>query len=113
MNVIYSILHNATKYADRGSEITVVWASEPPAAVLKVRSIGHPIAAQDRERIFRKFGRGRETEGREKGADGVGLGLWIGRTLMERVKGELRLEDEDPQNPRATTFLVKFPPCFV
>jgi signal transduction histidine kinase len=49
---------------------------------------GPGVAAEDRERIFERFARGRDVE-----AGGFGLGLAIGRELARRMGGDLELED--------------------
>ncbi len=50
---------------------------------------GPGVPPEERELIFERFQRGRETGGQA----GFGLGLAIGRELAERMGGELVLEE--------------------
>ena len=55
---------------------------------LRVRDQGPGVPEEEREQIFERFHRGRDTGGQA----GFGLGLAIGRELAERMGGELVLE---------------------
>jgi signal transduction histidine kinase len=56
---------------------------------LRVSDQGPGVPAEEREQIFRRFERGRDTSGKA----GFGLGLAIGRELAERMGGELVIEE--------------------
>jgi signal transduction histidine kinase len=56
-------------------------------AGVAVENDGPGVAADDRERIFERFARGRDAE-----PGGFGLGLAIGRELARRMDGDLVLE---------------------
>jgi signal transduction histidine kinase len=58
---------------------------------VSVQDGGPGIAAEDRERIFGRFERGRDTAE----DSGFGLGLAIGRELAQRMEGDLRLAAAD------------------
>lgn len=109
ISIMYSLIHNATKYADRGSavdlECTFERSSGQPA--MKVKSIGEPIGSHETERVFEKFGRGHAVEqGRHHG--GVGLGLWVARKLARDMGGDLYLE-KSPMNERLSVFVLTLP----
>jgi signal transduction histidine kinase len=56
------------------------------------------VSPEERELIFQRFMRGRQTAG----PPGFGLGLAIGRELAERMGGELVLEDQEAPGARFT-----------
>jgi signal transduction histidine kinase len=60
-------------------------------ASLSVCDRGPGVPPDERELIFERFQRGRDTTGQA----GFGLGLAIGRELAERMGGSLVLEDTD------------------
>jgi signal transduction histidine kinase len=60
------------------------------------------VAQAERELIFTRFHRGRDTGGQA----GFGLGLAIGRELATRMGGELVLEDS---NGVGATFTLRLP----
>ena len=100
--ILRILVDNAVQMTAPGSEIRVsLVAGEGPAAV-SVSDHGPGVAPEERELIFKRFHRGRETAG----SAGFGLGLAIGRELAERMSGELVLEDAD--GPGAT-FTLRLP----
>ncbi len=67
-------------------------------AELSVCDEGPGVAPEERELIFERFQRGRDTRGQA----GFGLGLAIGRELAERMGGELVHEDREPHGAKFT-----------
>ena len=91
--VIYILLDNASKYAPVGTTITVHAAREDERSVrITVADEGPGIPEALRERVFEKFFRvpGRESHDPHRG--GVGLGLPIGRRLVEAQGGKIWVE---------------------
>jgi K+-sensing histidine kinase KdpD len=107
--VMYSLIHNAMKYADRHSSVVLECSFEGldrhPA--LKVKSVGQPIAVEERSAIFERFKRGASVE-RGRLHAGVGLGLWVARELMRSVGGDLTLELA-AEYPRLSVFVAHWP----
>lgn len=107
-SVFYSLIHNAMKYADEGSEVVLQCGFEGIGNVrrpaLKVKTVGEPINPAERELIFEKFRRGTSVD-QGKRYKGVGLGLWVARNLMYELDGDLTLELSS-QNPRLAVFVV-------
>lgn len=82
--VFANLLINALKYSPRrGGEIDIRAEREAAAWRISVASEGPPIPADDRERIFRPYERGRD----ERRARGAGLGLAICRRTVARHGG--------------------------
>jgi signal transduction histidine kinase len=107
-SILYSLIQNAARYADKGSEVVFDCRLAGPdrMPVLTVKSTGEPIRPDDRERVFEKFVRGRQAE-RGRFHSGVGLGLWVARELMKQLGGDVTL-DLSVHNPRVATFVVHF-----
>jgi signal transduction histidine kinase len=89
--ILRILLDNALRASPEGAEITVQLRQEPQPS-LSVCDGGPGVRPEERELIFERFQRGRDTGGQA----GFGLGLAIGRELAERMGGELVLESEGP-----------------
>jgi signal transduction histidine kinase len=110
-SVFFSLIHNAMKYAEKYSHVTLECSFERATgrAALKVRSIGEPIQSDEKETIFEKYGRGRVITKTGRYHSGVGLGLWVARELMRAVGGDLTVELSESQ-PDLSVFVVLAPP---
>jgi signal transduction histidine kinase len=95
--ILRILLDNAVRLSPPDSEITVELLGGPHA-LLTVCDHGPGIVPEERELIFERFMRGRETAG----TAGFGLGLAIGRELARRMGGELVLDAEDRPGARFT-----------
>jgi signal transduction histidine kinase len=100
--ILRILLDNAVHMSPPGSEIRVTLHEGQGPVAVSVCDQGPGVAADERELIFQRFQRGRETGG----SAGFGLGLAIGRELAERMGGELILEDG--RGPGAT-FTLRLP----
>ena len=89
--ILRILLDNAVRISPEGSEITVLLrrGGDVGDVGISVRDQGPGVLGEERETIFRRFHRGRDTAGQA----GFGLGLAIGRELAERMGGELILDE--------------------
>jgi signal transduction histidine kinase len=111
--VMYNLLHNAEKYSDLNSHITVEYSREGTQQhrlFVKVKSWGEPISdyAHRYRKPFELFWRGSNKK------TGLGVGLWACQYLLERQgeagrRGEIHLFPPDPDFPRLAVFGVRFP----
>jgi signal transduction histidine kinase len=99
--ILRILLDNAVRLSPAGSEIQVALRRSPDVAI-SVCDHGPGVAEEERDAIFSRFRRGRDTAGQA----GFGLGLAIGRELAERMGGALVLEDDDGSG---ATFTLKLP----
>jgi two-component system sensor histidine kinase KdpD len=91
--VIYILLDNASKYAPPGTTITVRAGREDDRSVrISVADQGPGIPEALRERVFEKFFRVPARESHDPHRGGVGLGLPIGRRLVEAQGGRMWVE---------------------
>ncbi len=86
--ILRILLDNAVRMSPEGREVKIE-LSGGASAQLSVSDQGPGIAPEEREIIFERFQRGRDTAGQA----GFGLGLAIGRELAERMRGELLLDE--------------------
>jgi len=85
--ILRILLDNAVRMSPVGGKIAVELRNDSQAS-LSVCDQGPGVAPDERELIFERFKRGRETARQA----GFGLGLAIGRQLAERMGGELVLD---------------------
>ncbi|MBV8857608.1 MAG: GAF domain-containing protein [Acidobacteria bacterium] len=109
ISVMYSLIHNAMKYADDHSEVSLICTYADGAPVLEVHSFGEPIPLAEADDIFELFRRGSVVERTGRHHSGVGLGLWVARLLMSAVGGGLTVR-LSPSAPRLAIFIVHLPP---
>lgn len=87
--VLTNLISNSVRYAP-GTPIHLTGRTNGPAARILVRDHGRGIDAHEKHRIFEKFERSDNLSGAEAG---LGLGLYIARSLVEKHGGQLKLED--------------------
>ena len=103
--VCENVLGNAFKYSPNGGEVRVDVRSEGGGVLLRVsdRGIGIPLGST--ELIFEPFGRAANAE--RRGLPGMGLGLYICRSTVERHGG--RIWAESAGELQGTTINVWLP----
>ncbi|HZP12897.1 MAG TPA: ATP-binding protein [Nevskiaceae bacterium] len=84
--LVRNLVDNAIRYTPRGGHVLVRLASENAAACIEVEDSGPGIQPYERERVFDRFYRGRNTT-----EDGTGLGLSIVRNVVSRHRGSVAL----------------------
>lgn len=110
--IFRNLIDNAIKYGGEGDAQVHVQArikagprEGQQSAIVEVSDNGRGVPASMRGRIFGRFVRLGEELEREK--PGIGLGLYIVRTLIDRLRGRIRVHDRIP-GP-GTTFEVQIP----
>ena len=88
--VLINLLTNAVKYSPEADTVVVRLSADQQWAEVAVQDFGIGIAAQHHQRIFEQFYQ--VVEPQEGGYPGLGIGLYIAHTLVERHGGRLWLE---------------------
>lgn len=88
--VLTNLLTNALKYSPSKSEVLVTAGVVGQEAVVSVADRGRGIAPDELPYIFDRFFRSRD----QKAAEGLGLGLYIARRLVEAHGGCIWVESE-------------------
>ena len=98
--VIINLITNAARHG-QGTPISVKLLQKGQTAVIMVKDSGPGIAEENHERIFRRFERASA-----QAAEGMGLGLYIAREIVERHKGKINLVSALGQG---ATFIIELP----
>ena len=104
--IFRNLIDNAVKYSGKDPEVRVhLRVKYNDEAAIEVSDNGPGIPISQRRKIFGRFVRlGLELQ-REK--PGTGLGLYLVRTLVRRMRGDVRVKD--PPKGTGTVFLVTLP----
>jgi len=100
---VMGLAQNAVEHTREGDPIWLGSAADGDEARLWVRDAGPGVPPADRERIFERFARARDSARRSEGA---GLGLSIVRAIAEAHGGRVELRGGEGQG---TTFTVVLP----
>ena len=103
--VCENVLENAFKYSPDGGDVRVDVRSEGGGVLLRVSDHGIGIPLGSTEMIFEPFGRAANAE--RRGLPGMGLGLYICRSTVERHGG--RIWAESAGELQGTTINVWLP----
>ncbi len=95
--VLDNLLSNAIKYGAPRTPIDVQVEAAGTHVAVSVENQGPGLSASLRSTLFQRFQRG--AQGELQGIEGVGLGLYIARELVEAHDGELFVES----TPHGTT----------
>ena len=89
--ILVNLLSNALKYSDPGTEVTVRLAHRNGEVVTSVIDRGRGIAPEDQPRLFQRYFR---TQAGGEQREGLGLGLYITKMLVEAHGGRIWVESE-------------------
>ncbi len=102
--VLVNLVENAVKYSPDGGRVSVSMAADDRHGRIVVRDEGLGIPPDEHARVFDKFFR--LDPALTRGVGGSGLGLYISRELVERMRGRLTLVSEPGEG---STFTVELP----
>ena len=100
--VIGNIINNSYKYAD--TKIDIGYKFSGDYLEMKIRDYGPGAEDGELDLITNKFYRGKAAEDSRK--DGSGLGLYISKSLMKKMNGELMCENADEGTGLIITLLI-------
>lgn len=91
--VCYNLLDNAAKFAAEGTSLTVIITCKDDKAYTTVRNLGATIPADELPRLFDRFHKADSSRSMDR--DGVGLGLYIVKTILGNLKENITATSED------------------
>ena len=100
--VLINLIDNAVKYSQKEVVVSLECAGEQAKIEVRDRGWGIPLAQQSR--IFERFYRVDEARSRSTG--GTGLGLSIVKTLVEGMKGSVRVRSQPGEG---SCFIILLP----
>ena len=99
--VIQNLLSNAVKYTSPGGDITVEFKDSFTEKAVIVSDTGIGIPEKDQEKIFTKLFRA----GNASGNQGTGLGLYLVKSIMETLGGDISFVSEEN---KGSIFTIRF-----
>jgi two-component system sensor histidine kinase VicK len=107
LQVLTNLGSNAVKFTPVTGEVTLSAKQDGDRVTIKVADTGIGIPGDERERLFTKFFRSRETKRRE--IPGTGLGLCIAKRIVEAHEGKIQIESEEGKGTTARVTLPAMP----
>lgn len=104
--ILINLLDNAIKFTEKGS-ITVSLLRTGGEVFLSIKDTGIGIAPEAQKLIFQKFYRAEDWQTRATG--GSGLGLYICKTLAERLGGQINFQSKKGEG---SVFVLSLPLVF-
>ena len=91
--VIYNLLDNAAKFATPGTKLYLGVTTLDGKARVTVRNLGETISPEELPLLFERFHKSDKSRSEDK--DGVGLGLYIVKTILEQHKEKINVTSEN------------------
>lgn len=101
--VITNLITNATRYSAPHTPITITLHHTLEEVVLRISDQGIGIPTEEQERLFTRFFRSSNARRQSRG---LGLGLFVSRTIAIEHHGQLDLE---ASSPTGSTFCLRLP----
>ena len=102
--VFRNLLDNAYRaMREKGGKLIVHSCLADAIICVRVRDAGPGISPPIEQRLFEKPVPSKEPGG------GAGLGLWLGRLMLQSIGGNITVENTSISGPTGTTMLVQFP----
>lgn len=106
--ILHNLLGNAVKYTPSGGKVHCTlaarWTATPPEAVISIEDTGMGLSKDQQAYLFTPYYRTEEAH--RSAVTGVGLGLYIVKTLVEAHGGRIEVYSEARQG---STFQLYFP----
>jgi signal transduction histidine kinase len=91
--VCYNLVDNAAKFAAAGTAITVLITKKDGKAYVTIRNLGATIPPDELPLLFDRFHKADYSRSMDR--EGVGLGLYIVKTILGNLKEKITVTSED------------------
>ena len=91
--VCYNLLHNAVKFSSPGGKLSLKITTRGGKAYISIGNMGETIPADQLDHIFDRFHKADSSRSAHK--EGVGLGLYIVKTILNTYKEDITVTSED------------------
>lgn len=108
--IMTNLIENSAKYSSGGNVTRIDTSVLDNSVRIRISNVGIGIEASDYDKIFTKFSRIDNPLTRK--VQGSGLGLYITKSLVEKMDGKITVESNpknDGSNLATITFTVSFP----
>jgi len=102
--VISTLVSNAIRYTPPEGTVEITLSSVDHTFKLTIKDSGVGIPKNQQEKVFSKFFRAKNVE--KMDVVGLGLGLYIAKRIVERLKGKIWFESEEG---KGSTFYLELP----
>lgn len=91
-SALWNLLDNAYKFTEDGNDISLYSEVLGDQIVLRVSDTGTGISPEEQQKLFTKFHRGTDTMRYDY--EGVGIGLYLTKLIIEEFKGTVSVNSE-------------------
>ncbi|AGW13903.1 sensor histidine kinase [Megalodesulfovibrio gigas] len=105
--VLKNLLENAVRYSPAGGVVTVKASRAEDRVRIAVADQGPGVPSEIRGRVFERFFRAADQQGRRSG--GAGLGLAICKHMVQSMGGTIRVEGSSRPDGQGATFVLELP----
>ncbi len=102
--VFINLLSNASKYNKKKGEVVIKAAATKRTLSVSVSDSGIGMTPAERKKLFQKFYRVSNED--TKNVDGTGLGLYVTKEIIEKMKGKISVKSKKGEG---TTFTFTLP----
>lgn len=102
--IFQNLLSNAVKYTPQKGRVQLLIRNQGGQVLIRVSDSGCGIPKDEQVKIFSKFFRA--TNARKEVANGLGLGLYLVKLIVEQTNGQIWFESEEN---KGTVFYVTLP----
>ena len=89
--IIDNVFFNAVKFNQRGGEIEIILKKQNEKIVFIVSNTGYGIEGEELGRVFEPYSQMTKTQ---KGNQGIGIGLYLVKKIVENLNGSIKIESE-------------------
>lgn len=104
--IIIILLDNALKYTTHGS-IGLQLEFKNQKLICRITDTGNGIPKKQRQLVFEKFYRLVHKQKKQISKEGLGLGLYIAKKILEKINGNISISD-NPEG-QGSLFIVEIP----
>lgn len=105
--VLLNVLGNAVKFSPNGGKVTISFFTDGQLIEVSIKDEGPGISREDLSKLFKKFGRLDNSYTAAATSEGTGLGLYISKSLMEKMNGKIWAASEGIG--QGATFVLSLP----
>lgn len=91
--VVYNLMENAIKFSEDGSDIDIDVASRGGKLLFSIKNAGKDIPPEEIPYVFDRFHKADKSRGKDK--SGLGLGLYIVKTIINQHGGDVGAKSEN------------------